>query len=447
MTAPSANPPYPLLRLAQVRAEVASLPLRPVPITWTDSAGSAGLWSAREVRSPRDVPPRPASAMDGYALGIGGGAFLREFRLVAPGRTGRLRPGEAMTIVTGAPLPAGAAAVARAESVHREGNIVRLRTPARPGVDVHARGSSLRRGTRILARGSEILPYSVAGLLAAGVARVPVRRPRAIVLATGSELTRPDRGEAGRFDALGPALVALMRRWCDVEYAGVVPDDRATIRSAIETAAGASDLVVTLGGSSVGPRDQTKAAVAEAGRLVVGGTRVNVLKRAGFGMVHQTPVLVLPGQVESAFVSFHEHGLAILERLVGAPLRSFVRRPLGAAITVAHRMDSTYLFREEDGRAVPVGWGVARYESLLHATGFAYLRHGRTYPAGHLVTMQRLEHSVARPDEASGRIGPDPGRRTRAGGSTSRRSGRAAVRAAYRASSPERPRDTPAESF
>jgi len=403
VTPPSANPPYRLLRLAEARAAIAALPIRPVAPTRVAVGSSAGGWSADEVRSPADVPPRPTSAMDGFAIADGVRAGRLDFAVVEANGVRRLRPGEAVAVVTGETLPPGTSAVARVESVRLDHGTLRLRHSLPRGTDVHAPGSSIRGGARLVAKGQEVLPYTVAALLAAGVRRVRVRRPKAVVVATGTELRRPDDRSPGPRDALGPAIAALLRRWCDVTYAGVVPDDRAAIRSAVETAVRASDLVVTLGGSSVGPRDRTKAAVADAGRLVVGGTRINVLKRAGVGFVRGTPVLILPGQVESAFVSFHEHGLALLERLVDAPLRSYARRPLRDPITVAHRMDSTYLFREQDGHAIPIGWGVARYETLLGATGFAYLRHGRSYPRGHVVAMQRFERGAAiQPTPAEG---------------------------------------------
>ena len=106
------------------------------------------------------------------------------------------------------------------------------------------------------------------------------------------------------------------------------------------------------------------------GRPVVGGVPNNVLKRAGVGRIGRTPVLILPGQVESAMIGFHGYGLSILGRLLGSELKPFVDLPLATPITVRHAMDSTFRFPERAHRAVPLRWEVSRYGALLAADAF-----------------------------------------------------------------------------
>ncbi len=328
--------------------------------------------------------------MDGYAVALAPGSRSLVFRLVRGGMRRGLRPGDATAIVTGAKLPRGANSVVRREiGLVNHGALV-IRTPLRRGADVHEPGESIPRGFRLIRRGAPIDGYAISALLASGITRIPVQHLRVSVHATGSELRAP--GEPGRrpLDAIGPALTALLNRWADARYAGVLADDPGAIAQRLRDAARRNQLLVTIGGSSVGPRDFTKHAVGRVGRMVVGGTRVNVLKRAGVGLVAGTPVLVLPGQIESAMVAFHEYGLALLERMLGSPLKEFAELPLARRVRVRHPMDSTYLFEERHGRAEPLDWGISRYDALVRATGFAYLAHGRSYPTGATIRLQRF---------------------------------------------------------
>ncbi len=367
-----------------------------------------GAWPATEVRAPRDVPSRPTSAMDGFAIAFRGGECRATFR-IEEGPRRRLRPGEACPITTGASVPLGTTAVARLEATRRAGDELRLTAPVPIGRDLHRAGAAIARGTLLAGPGRPIDGLAWAALLAAGVERVPVRRLRIAVLATGDELARPRRGAPARVDAIGPWLTSAASPWATVRRAEPVPDRDRALRAAIEAAGRESDLVVTIGGTSVGPRDRTKPAVAAAGRIVVGGTRVNVLKRAGVGWVGGRPVLMLPGQVESAVVAFHEFGLRLIGRMRGVELGAVESRRLAAGFSVEHRMDSTVLFERVGDRIRPLGWGVTRYAALLRAGSFGYFQRGRTYRKGERVRVQRLIR-----EGTSGARPPPGGYRTRA---------------------------------
>ncbi len=380
---------YPLLALPEARRRLAALVLEPLGVERRAVPTALGAWPAAPVRAPGPVPRVPTSAMDGFALARPAPRGSLEFRLV-PRRPDRLKPGEATAIATGAPLPRGATAVARLEAARVSGSRLRLAHSVPPGRDVHGAGAAIASGS-VLARPDRPLDaYALAGLIAAHVREVRVRPLRITVLATGDELVRRTTAGVGPADAIGPWIAATASRWATVTRARPLPDDARRIRQALERASRRSDLLVTVGGSSVGPRDRTKRAVAEAGRLVFGGVRVNVLKRAGLGVVRKRPVVILPGQIESAVVSFHEFGLPLIGRWRGTDLRSRVRLRLARRFTVDHRMDSTVLFATRSGRAEPLGWGVTRYGALLEAEAFGYFRRGRTYRAGALLDLQRL---------------------------------------------------------
>jgi len=376
-----------------------------------------GRIPARDIVSSLDLPSRPTAAMDGFAVRFGLRGDRLRFALVDPPRAASLRPGQACPVATGARVPRGTSAVARLEATRSDGGVLVLRTLLAAGRDIHRVGSALSRGDRIASQGLPIDAYALAALIAARQASVEVERRRVIVLPTGSELARPSPGRAP-IDSIGPWLGAVAGTWAQCRQEAPVPDEPAELRRRLCRAARDADLVITIGGTSLGPRDLTKRAVAAEGTLRVGGTRVNVLKRAGIGEVGGTPVLLLPGQVESAVVAFHEFGLALLGRLVGRELRRFGRLRLDRTLAIDHRMDSTVLMRARDGWAEPLGWGVNRYRALLAADAFGYLRRARTYHRGERVRVQWLIRDPPRsrtaPESPPGdrrRAGPRPRRR------------------------------------
>jgi molybdopterin molybdotransferase len=409
----SDDPARALVALSDARRRIAALSLRPPRVERVPVAAAIGRWPVRAVRCPIDLPPGPTAAMDGYAVAWRPSEPRTEYALVSAPRRVPLRPGEACPIGTGARLPRGARAVARVESTRADGRILHLHAPPADGQDVRAAGESVQRGAVLARPGRPIDAYAGAALIAVGVRTVAVRRVRVAVIATGTELLARRPGPSAARDAIGPWVAATAGPWAEVEHRGIVGDDLGAIRSAITRASRSADLVVTIGGSSIGPRDFTKRAVAEAGRLVFSGTRINVLKRAGVGVVRGTPVLILPGQVESAIVAFHEHGLALLGRLLGADLAERIVRPLARGLRVARRMDSTVLVEERGGSVTPLGWGVARYSALVRAHAFGYFRRGRPYRAGERVRLQRLIRAYPAPRPTLDAPRRTPGRAAR----------------------------------
>ena len=385
-----------LIPLAAARERVDSIPLRPLRVVRLPPRKAAGRLAANPVRAPRPLPERDLSAMDGYALRVGAGAASGPFRLrqraVRGHRSDRsaLHVGEAIYVVTGAPLPRGANSVARIESTREAAGLLNLRHPAVPGQDILRAGESMRAGEPLLERGQPIRPVDVGALIALRAREVPVLEIRTTVLPIGDELAgSPLRPARGVPEFLGPIVGGLLG-FSDVDLLPPLPDDRREVARALRRAVRRSDLVVTTGGSSVGARDVTQPALADVGRLLFEGVTVNVLKRGAVGLVEGTPVVVLPGQIVSAVTAFHEHGLHVLSRMVGRELRAFEEATLEEDLAVRHRMDTTYLFRLSRGRATPLPWGVARITALLRADAFGLLSHGREYRAGDTIRIQRL---------------------------------------------------------
>lgn len=334
--------------------------------------------------------------MDGYAVRVGtrfsAGPFIvrGEAFPSTQARAPRLDSGEAIYITTGAFLPPGANAVARVEVARREGDLLYLASPVARGHDVMPSGEALARGEVLLHRGESVGPAHVGALLSQGLARLRVTALRVTVLPVGDELVAAGESTGrGRWDFMGPTIASSLP-FAKVTVARPLPDDRAAVGRALKNAARMSDLLLTIGGSSVGRRDVTKASIREMGELWFEGVRANVLKRGAAGRVGHVPVVVLPGQLVSAVTVYHEHGLHLISRLVGRELRRFEPAILGTDLLVNHRLDSTYLLAVTGGIATPLPWGVARISALLSADAFTVLHRGRRYRKGDPITIQRL---------------------------------------------------------
>jgi molybdopterin molybdotransferase len=338
--------------------------------------------------------------MDGFAVRVYREGPVRPYTLLGepldtrPAARRTLRAGEATPIATGARLPAGADAVVRIEAARVDRGQLRVSGSVHPGQDVIPRGESIRRGDPILRRGERVGPYHLSALIADGVRSLPIYDIRVVILPVGDELRGPHaRGPGTVSDLIGPVIHRLFD-FARVRTLSSVPDDVRRLTSVLAREARRSDLVITIGGASVGTGDVTKGTVAAMGEVLFEGVRANVLKRGGAALIGGTPVLVLPGQVVSAVTIAHEHALHLLGRMTGGELRRFERATLGTAIAVNHRMDSTFLFHLHDGRADPLPWGVARIGALLRANAFGVLERGRPWAAGDEVEVQRLEHAA-----------------------------------------------------
>jgi molybdopterin molybdotransferase len=386
-----------LVPLSEARRRIDRARFHTWPVTWTSLDRAVGLLSAATVRARHDVPVRPRAAMDGFAVARPGAGPSGRYRRVAGeirpgGRLVTLARGTAVAVNTGAPVPRGAVAVVRSEWALTVGAEVRVRALPRAGQDIQPPGEDLRRGTVLLRRGDRVGPYHLGLLRSQGMRRVRVYRPRVVVLAIGDELRTGRRREGKVEESITPVLAPLLR-FGRVRVAFGISDEPAELRRALAGAVAAADLVVTIGGTSVGPHDRTKAALASIGRLLFAGVRVSVLKRGAVGQVRGVPVVVLPGQVGSALTTWHEHGLHVVGRITGHDLRAFESARLAAELDNPHRMDTVYLFRLTGGLAAPARWGAHRAFEFLRANAFGVVPRRSVLGAGAEIRVQRLEGS------------------------------------------------------
>ena len=347
---------------------------------------------AEDVRAEVDVPAFPRAAMDGFALrgadSFGASdydpIFVRVIGEALPGRpyAGTLGPGEAVRIMTGAPVPSGADAVAPAEVCEEVEGSVAVREAVPPLRHVGARGEDVRAGETVLRAGRRLRPQD-AGLLASiGVASASChRRPRVALLMTGDELLPPgSRPEGARIvDSNSLVLRGLAARdGAVVAACEWLPDRPDRIRAALLAAD--ADVLLVSGGSSVGQEDHAPRLVAELGTLDFHGVAMRPSSPAGVGRVGHRVVFLLPGNPVSCLCAYEFFAGPTLRALGGRP-RAWphrrVRLPLARKLaSVIGRVDYVRVAIEA-GRVVPLSTsGASILSSTVRAAGAVIVPRG-----------------------------------------------------------------------
>lgn len=306
-----------LVPLEQVQSEILAAVPR-LPVVEAAPADALGLVLAVDVVAPEAVPPFANTAMDGYAVravDTAGATAASPVRLRVVGElpAGRaptiaVGPGEAIRIMTGAPMPDGADAVVMVERTAPDGpDGVLVQSPARPGDHVRRPGGDLEAGQVVFRAGTALGPAHLGVLASIGARTVPVhRRARVGVCSTGDELVEVGPLAPGQIrDSNRPMLLALARAaGAEVVDLGLAPDDEDAIVALLDDAFARCDVVLTSGGVSVGDYDYVKAALARFGSLEWRQVAIKPAKPLAFGVVRGVPVFGLPGNPVSSLVSF-----------------------------------------------------------------------------------------------------------------------------------------------
>jgi molybdenum cofactor synthesis domain-containing protein len=387
----------------------------PLAVESVALADALGRVLASDVAADSDLPPFDRAQMDGYAVRS---EDLRETpaRLRVAGESaagkgwrGTLRAGEAVRIMTGAPLPTGADSVQQVEltSETEDGEYVTIERATEPGQFYVTRASEIASGERVLASGEEITAARAAVLAAFGCARVKVRRrPRVGVLATGTELVQVEEtpGEDQIRDSNTYSLAAYARlAGARVERLPFAGDDPALLRGEIEEAAARTDVLVLSGGVSMGRYDFTKDALRTLGAEVF---FERVALRPGKPTVfarlrgeHDTLVFGLPGNPVSVSVTFNLFARTALRALQGAsdPAPVEERAVLArAAKGTAERTSylPARLSTDGEGRllAEVLKWGGSSdFVAFAQATALVIIPSGvKSLDAGEVVRVVRL---------------------------------------------------------
>jgi molybdopterin molybdotransferase len=355
--------------LERLLAGVEPLPAELVPVEQC-----AGRVLAAPIVALLTQPPFAAAAMDGYA--IRWDDLHKPWRVVGEsaaghGWSGTLGEGEALRIFTGAPLPAGADTIVVQEEVARDGEAARLdgEGPPRKGAHIRAAGQDFAAGDTLIPAGTRLAPPHLGLAAAAGHGELPVvRRPRVALIATGDELVPPGvRPGPGQIVSSNPAMLTALLRWAgaEVEDPGLIPDRADALAAALTAAVTGSDadLILTIGGASVGDHDLVVPVLRQLGAaLDFWKVAIRPGKPLLAGTLGEARVLGLPGNPVSAFVTALLFALPLVARLGGRRHALPIERlPLAAALPANGPRRDHLRARRVDGRAE----AFARQDSAL----------------------------------------------------------------------------------
>ncbi|VFB11738.1 bifunctional molybdopterin-guanine dinucleotide biosynthesis protein MobB/MoeA [Aeromonas salmonicida] len=290
-----------------------------------------GAVLAQDLVSPINVPPHANSAMDGIGL-RGDDLAAGRWQLVGEVLAGQqhhepVLAGQAVQIMTGAPLPPGVDTVVMREETQVEGEWVTISAPIKAGQNVRLAGEDLARGAVAIVAGTRLGAPQLGLAASLGQASLSVRTPLKVALfSTGDEVQAPGETLAPGhiFDSNRFTLMALIAAGCEVMDLGIIPDDPAILRQQLEQASTSADLVLSSGGVSVGNADFIKQVLAELGQIDFWRIQMRPGRPLAFGKLGTTPFFGLPGNPVAAmvcFLQFVEPAIARLQGRVWQPLR------------------------------------------------------------------------------------------------------------------------------
>jgi molybdopterin molybdotransferase len=401
---------YPLLSVEEAQQRVLAhfrcLGAERVPIL-----DALGRVLAEDVAADMDVPPLANSAMDGYAvraedLRQAGPIRLCVVAQLPAGQTleRSVGPGEAVRIMTGAPIPPGANTVVRFEDTRLDGEWVQIDKAPAPGSNVRQAGEDVRQGEIVLRAGQLVRPQEVGMLASVGRSRVAVvRRPRVAILATGDELVdvdaAPEPGKIRNINGYSNAAQVLQAGGQPIML-GIAADRTeqlvAKIREGLDAQA---DLFITSGGVSVGDFDLVKQVLAAEGRIEFWWVNMKPGKPMAFGTIQGVPLLALPGNPVAAMLSMALFARPAIRKMAGhahwewpsitAALSEPIRRKDGRRHYLRVRLHSTAQGLEAE---LTGDQGSGILKSMVEAQGIAVVPEDcQQLPAGSLVQVLLLD--------------------------------------------------------
>ena len=363
---------------------------------------------SEDLKSPAYVPDFTRSTVDGYAVRAADTfgcseaipALLRCIGSIEMGQAASfsLSAGECAYVPTGGALPEGADAMVMVEYTEPlAGGLIAIQKPSAPAAHLIFRGDDVKPEDPIFPRGTLLQPQHIGLLAALGMTGIPVyQKPRVAVLSTGDEIVPPETASLamGQMrDVNGPLLTAAL---CDCGAVplpcGIVPDNPAILKEAIQNAFKQADVVLFSGGSSVGTRDAAASVLENLGDVLFHGIAIKPGKPTLAAMVQGKPVLCLPGHPVAVHFLFSLLVKPMLLRMMGRK-ESFMT--LSAVCTVAipsnHGREECIAVRLTDGKAVPLMGKSGLISTLCHADGYLRIpRNTEGIAAGETVQVTLL---------------------------------------------------------
>lgn len=388
----------------------------PIGVESCSLAESVGRTLAEQIIADTDMPPFDRSQMDGYALrAVDTVTAPVQLHLVGESAAGRgwhhhLNAGEAVAIMTGAPIPDGADAVQKIELTDRDIALeitnrdrVNILEPVEVGRYIVAAASEVRKDQTLIEPGTQITEQMIATLAAFGYSEVKVgKRPRVAILGTGSEIVPvdqvPGRDQIRNSNSIMLAVMAR-RHGANVDIRRNATDDLNELRTEISDAASSADVLILTGGVSVGKYDLTKTAIAELGaEIFFEKVRLKPGKPAVFGRLGDTFIFGLPGNPVSAAVTFHlfvRPALALMQGRTHAGPKT-AAAVLSANLKAARERDTYHpakLSVDPEGRLIaePLRWhGSSDFIGFSQADALIVAERGSLMRSGDVATIEFL---------------------------------------------------------
>ena len=389
--------------LLRIDAALARIHERVAPVVETERvalAGAAGRILAHDLIATINLPPHANSAVDGYAVAHADLLQDRETVLPVTGRAaaghplGRLaRPGEAIRIFTGAPMPAGTDTVMMQEDCIVEDGRVRLRPGIKKGANRRHAGEDVAEGAIALGAGQRLRPADIGLAAALGQSELVVFRPlRVALMSTGDEVRDPGGPlpSGAIYDANRFMLAALLKGLgCVVDDFGIRPDREAALVDTLAAASVEHDLIVTSGGVSTGEEDHVKTAIERLGSLHFWRLAIKPGRPVALGQIGGVPLIGLPGNPVAVIVTFVVLARPLVLQLAGA----------AASAPRLFQVRAGFAYRKKPGRREYLRASLERDSGALIAV--KYPRDG----AGILSSIVRSEGLVIL-EETVGELSP-----------------------------------------
>ncbi len=387
------------LKILEMAAAGSRLPVESVPVR-----ESVGRVLAEDAISRLNLPPFNKSAMDGFA--VPAGEVLQQYEIIETVPAGQsptrdLRPGTAVKVMTGAPVPRGAGSVIMLEHTSQEGNVLKVEQYSGRS-NICREAEDIRAGEVVLGAGSRVAPLEVAVLLGCGLKEIRVsERVRVAVLSTGSEIVdRPEELSPGRImNTNGPVLAELGKAYgMDVVLERLVPDTLSEIRDAVAEAVDTAHLTIISGGVSAGDYDYVKPALRENGlKMLFEKVAIKPGRPVTAAVGKDRLVIGLPGSPVPVYLMFHLFVAPVAELLTGEQLgANWCRLVAGEDFKKKKKrkdIDEFVPVRiDSNGKVRPVEYhGTAHLAALTRASGFGRLERGKVdFPRGTPIEVMLL---------------------------------------------------------
>jgi molybdopterin molybdotransferase len=395
--------------------------IHPLGLEKVSLLDTLGRVIGEDILASRPIPPKNNSAMDGYALcwedtrSASGEkpVILEVIEDIPAGSIPRktVGKGQAVRIMTGAPVPEGADAVVRMEDTEKDGRQVRIFVEAAKGQDIRLAGEDVRKGEKVISRGDILRPAEIGMLAALGRSFIPVyQRPLVAILATGDELVDVDENPSP-WQIISSNSYALAAQVLDCGaiplQIGIAKDTREDLTAKFKEALRA-DLIISSGGVSVGDYDLVKDIMKEVGnRMQFWQVAMRPGKPLAFGAMNSVPLFGLPGNPVSSMVSFEQFVRPSILKMMG--YRNLFRRTVRALLkeSIEKKKGTRHFIRAritfEDGRyrVVSTGdQGSGILKSMVQANGLIVLPEETTsVKVGETVMVQLIDQSLVQTDQ------------------------------------------------